>query len=67
MKTALAKLKPGKFHRLRIDRGRKTQTITLNGVVIVQNIEIERTIREPIVLQDAGTPATFASIYVLEK
>jgi hypothetical protein len=66
MKSALEKIPPGAFRRLRIDRGLSTQTVTLNGRVIAKQLPIERDPKENFSLRDSGQAATFASIYVLE-
>lgn len=64
---ALGKIQPGKFNRLRIDRGANSQTIRLNGSVIAKDLPIEREKNESLALRDTGQAATFSSIYVLEK
>ena len=61
---ALKRTKPGKFNRLRVDRGGDRQTITLNGEVVAKDVSVERKQRETIALRNAGAAATFSSIYV---
>ncbi len=67
VKRALADVKPGKFLRLRVDRGARTQTISVNGAVVAKNVAVERGAREKIALRNAGVAATFSSIYTLER
>lgn len=64
---ALGEIQPGKFKRLRIDRGANSQTIRLNGKVIAKDLPIERKQNESLALRDTGQATTFSSIYVLEK
>ena len=67
VKKALADLKPGKFVRLRVDRGLRAQTISVNGAVVAKNVAMERGAREKIALRNAGVAAKFSSIYTLER
>ncbi len=67
VKKALADVKPGRFVRLRVDRGSKSQSISLNGKVVAKHVPIDREPKEKIALRNAGMAATFSSIYTLER